>query len=37
MIDPHKQRRIALVVGVILTLNNQSGVIAAGDATTLTC
>lgn len=28
--------RIALVVGVVLTLINQGGVIAAGDATTLT-
>lgn len=27
---------IALVVGVVLTLINQGGVIAAGDATTLT-
>lgn len=28
--------RIALVVGVLLTVINQSGVIAAGDATTVT-
>ena len=28
--------RIALVVGVVLTLINQSGVIGGGDATTLT-
>ncbi len=28
--------RIALIVGVVLTVINQSGVIAGGDATTLT-
>lgn len=37
--QPQNLRRtvpIALVVGVLLTVINQSGVIAAGDATTLT-
>lgn len=33
----HRTMTIALLVGVLLTLINQSAVIAAGDATTATC